>query len=152
MPGQKYPVPKDESDDPTAREALDRMSIGYLQHGLNRHPDKGCRRAFHETVWGAEVDGIQAWASAPIKKMLGLCSVTAETVARGIITVRALESIIGSWGSAILLRRRFLSLIDISCDAMRGRHLDDILLLSPQVKNELTTLVILAPFIRADLR
>ncbi len=64
----------------------------------------------------------------------------------------AAASLVGSWVSAILRRRRCLCLVEVSYEAMRGRALDDVLRISAALRTELFVIANLAPFCQADIR
>ena len=61
-------------------------------------------------------------------------------------------SLVGSWISAMLCRRRTLCLLETVYEALRGRELDDVLRLSGKLRSELLSLVIMAPLLQANLR
>ena len=70
----------------------------------------------------------------------------------GLATAQLLESLVGSWISIFMQRRRALSTLDVVYDALRGRAPTYILQLSPMLKAELISWVILCPLCVADLR
>ena len=76
-----------------------------------------------------------------------LAGITAEVASLGYSSVELLMSLVGSWISAMLCRRRTLCLLEVVYEALRGRELDDVLRLSSKLRSELLSLVIMAPLL-----
>ena len=63
-----------------------------------------------------------------------------------------LHILFGSWVSVLLFRRRLPCLLDLIFDAVRGKHDEDIVQLSPSLRLGLISLVLLAPLAVSNLR
>ena len=88
------------------------MGLAYEAVGLRRHPKKMVRRAFHSTLWGAEVDGVGGTARAPVPRAMAFGALCAEVAALGLATPALLSCLAGSLVAVMLFRRRMLSLLD----------------------------------------
>ena len=103
-------------------------------------------------AWGVHLDGRAGTVNSPFGRILFLAGVTAEVAALGYASVELLMSLVGSWISAMLSRRRTLCLLESVYEALRGRELSDVLRLSGRLRAELFSLVLIAPLLQADLR
>lgn len=98
------------------------------------------------------MNGKLGTVNSPFGRVLFLAGITAEVASLGYSSVELLMSLVGSWISAMLCRRRTLCLLETVYEALRGRELDDVLRLSGKLRSELLSLVILAPLLQANLR
>ena len=78
--------------------------------------------------------------------------ITARVVCLGLCTRELLQSLVGSWTSIFLLRRRTLSLMQICFEALVHTEDGDVIRLSPALGDELWSWVIAGPLCVADLR
>ena len=131
---------------------LRRLRSGYVRHGLTWHEQKAVWRRCSVVAWGVASDGKRGAVNVPFGRVLFLAGITAEVAALGYASVELLMSLVGSWMSAMLCRRRSLCLLELIYEAMRGREMEDVLRLSGRLRMELLSLVIMASFLRTDLR
>eukprot|EP00971_Amphidinium_carterae_P235292 4669063-Amphidinium_carterae.1 len=118
------------------------MSFG-LQH----------REAVESTVkWGVHIDGNTGVIRTPVEKLVYLAHVTTTVIKLGVCTVLLLQSLVGSWVSVLLQRRRMLCLLDLTYECLRSRHESDVIRLSRAVKLEMLSLVLLSPLAATELR
>ena len=102
--------------------------------------------ATSRSAWGgAELDGRKGLIRALVARVKALCLVTYQIAGLGFATPGLLHIISGSWVSVLLFRRRLLCLLDLIVEAVRGKHDEDIVQLSPSLRLELISLVLLAP-------
>ena len=151
--GRLRPV-SNQSAVASCQQAVKGFHVGYLKHHLTRHEQK--------TVWqkysvvacggGGNINGKVGTANSPFGRILFLPGVTAEVASLGYASVELVMSLIGSWISAMLCRRRTLCLLETVHEALRGRAFDEVLRLSDRLRSELLSLVIVAPLLQADLR
>ena len=92
------------------------------------------KKPFGENIrllFGGElINGKLGTVNSPFGRVLFLAGITAEVASLGYSSVELLMSLVGSWISAMLCRRRTLCLLETVYEALRGRELDDVLRLS----------------------
>ena len=116
---------------------------------MSRKPSGG------STLWshgGVNLNGKVGTVNSPFGRVPFLAGISAEVASLGYASVELLMSLVGSWISAMLCRRRTLCLLETVYEALRGRELDDVLRLSGKLRSELLSLVIVAPLLQANLR
>ena len=69
-----------------------------------------------------------------------LVLITVRVLQLGLATRALLESLLGSWVAIFMLRRRLLSLVELTFKAVRGGTPQTIIRLSPELKSELSRL------------
>ena len=131
---------------------LDQLVETYQSAGSAAHPEKHFYRSLQEVAWGVEVDGRAGRTSAPTRKVLAPASVTVQVLLCGATSAHALESLVASWVAVLLARRRALCLLEVSFDVLRGKEPGDVLLVSERLRDELLSLVRLAPMFYTNLR
>ena len=89
----------------------------------------------------------EAYASPALDPGLDHCPGAAPWTCHSI-----LAGVLGSWVSVFLLRRRLLSLLDVSFRAARFGEPQSVIRISPALASELTSFVLLRPFSVLDLR
>jgi hypothetical protein len=136
----------------TACQDSVRRLHAYVKHRLTRHDQKAIWRKYSVVAWGVSVNGKLGTVNSPFGRILFLAGITAEVASLGYSSVELLMSLVGSWISAMLCRRRTLCLLELVYEALRGRELDDVLRLSGRLRSELLSLVLLAPLLQANLR
>ena len=78
--------------------------------------------------------------------------VTTRVARLRLCTRPLLESLVGSWTSVFLLRRRCLCFFQVVFSALRSSSGDEVIRLSADIIDELWTFVLVAPLCVADLR
>ena len=137
---------------PQAPDRFKDLLAAYSDVNLTAHPGKLEQQATQSTKWGVHIDGATGYVRTPPERALFLASLTAEVVKLGLSTAALLESLVGSWVALFMQRRRCLCLLDLVYDALRGRDPTDVLQLSPLLREELMTLVVVAPVALTELR
>ena len=133
-------------------ERLDAAHACYASVGLLAHPEKGYRDADEATFWGVKLNGKSGLLRPSPSRLGPLTLITARVASLGICTKALLQSLVGSWTSVFLLRRRALSLLQICFEALTRTEDDDIIRLSPGLRDEMWSWVLLGPVCVADLR
>jgi len=118
------------------------MEKAYAERNLVRNDSKCVRLAATHTLWGAHLDGVIGRVSAPPFRIIALTMVTLEIAWFGFASVGLLDLVAGTWNSILLYRRRMLCLLDLVYDAVRSRHLDEVLRLSQALRFELFSLAV----------
>ena len=99
---------------------------------------------------GVAVDGKRGRVNVPGGCILFLAGLTVEFAALGYATLELLMSLVGSWISAMLCRRRSLCQLELIYESLRGRQMDDVLRMAGRLRMELLSLVIMAPFFQTS--
>ena len=149
--GRRLPLPN-QPIVASCQQAIRQLHDGYTKHRLTRHEQKAVWRKYSVVAWGVSINGKLGTVNSPFGRLLFLAGITGEVAALGYASVELLMSLVGSWISAMLCRRRTLCLLEAVYEAFRGRELDDVLRLSGKLRAELLSLVILAPLMQANLR
>ena len=148
-----YPVPlPDVSPESVAPSRFEAMNVKYREVGLLAHEKKAVRRAHKATFWGGLFDGVTGLVRAPLVRAIPLTMLTVAVVELGYATVALLQVLSGSWISIYIFRRRLFCMLDLVFAATRGRLQGDVIQMSPQLKEELLFLAILAPLAVTDMR
>ena len=139
-------------EDTVGKARLDSAYAAYNQAKLLANRAKGCCNELKASLWGIELDGLKGLVRPAPARLGPLLVVTSRVVALGLVTRPLLESLLGSWVSILLVRRRLLSLLHLTYAALRGTSGDAVIRMSPGLRDELLSLVCLGPFAVADLR
>ncbi|CAE7501398.1 unnamed protein product [Symbiodinium sp. CCMP2592] len=133
-------------------ERLDSAHASYQASGLLAHPEKGSRDAAEATFWGVKLDGDGGLLRPSPVRLGKLMLITTRVACLGVCTRGLLQSLVGSWTSVFLLRRRTLSLLQICFEALSHTEDDDVIRLSAGLRDELWSWVLAGPLCVADLR
>ncbi|CAE7226763.1 unnamed protein product [Symbiodinium sp. CCMP2592] len=131
---------------------LDSVHAAYVEARLEANPKKGVRDAAVATFWGAKLSGDDGLLRPSPSRVWPVAFVTARVAALGLVSRSLLESLVGSWTSIFLVRRRALCLIDVAFQALRATVPGDVIRLSAALSDELWSWVIVAPLCVANLR
>lgn len=131
---------------------LDLAHSAYSAVGLLAHPEKGHRNASEATFWGVKLDGVTGLLRPSPARVGPLMLVTTRVACLGLCTHSLLRSLVGSWTSIFLLRRRTLALMQICFEALTHTEEDDVIRLSSGLRDELWSWVLVSPLCVADLR
>ncbi|CAE7938851.1 unnamed protein product, partial [Symbiodinium necroappetens] len=104
------------------------------------------------SFWGVDCCGVSGLIRANPARYWPLVLITVRVLQLGLATRSLLESLLGSWVSVFMLRRRMLSLVELCFAAVRGGTAQSILRLSPELKAELASFVCLGHLAVVDLR
>eukprot|EP00438_Fugacium_kawagutii_P014015 Skav204090 [mRNA] locus=scaffold3129:371114:378324:+ [translate_table: standard] len=124
----------------------------YIHEGLTPHPDKTFEAEEKCEFWGSSVDGVAGTVRAAPRRLVPLMLATSKTIRLGVASVGLLQTLAGSWISVLQYRRRMLCLLDLIYEVQQGRQQEDIVQLSPKLRDEMWVLVALAPLAVTDLR
>ncbi|CAE7512666.1 unnamed protein product [Symbiodinium sp. KB8] len=97
------------------------------------------------SFWGITVHGESGWVRPNPERLWPLMLITSRVVQLGLTTAQLLESLVGSWLSVFLLRRRLLASMVHVFSAVRGLGPNDIIRLSPELAAELSSFMLLGP-------
>jgi hypothetical protein len=149
--GERLPAaaPPDPS---RAAQAFAAMRETYPCVHLAAHQGKAASRSFLQVRWGAYIDGVRGWVSAPPAKTLALSLLTLRVVLVGFCHVALLWMLEGSWTYVLMYRRRALCLLFEVYKASSGRDPGEVVWLSPALRSELFSLATLAPWLGTDMR
>ncbi|CAE7600178.1 unnamed protein product, partial [Symbiodinium necroappetens] len=131
---------------------LDSALAGYDAAHLRYSEKKTFRDRLQASFWGVDCCGRSGLVRANPARYWPLVLITVRVLQLGLATRALLESLIGSWVSVFMLRRRLLCLVDLSFQALRGGTPQTILRLSPELKGELASFVCLGHLAVVDLR
>ena len=131
---------------------LDAALAGYDAAHLRYSEKKTFRDRLQASFWGVDCCGRSGLVRANPARYWPLVLITVRVLQLGLATRALLESLIGSWVSVFMLRRRLLCLVDLCFQAVRGGTAQTILRLSPELKGELASFVCLGHLAIVDLR
>ncbi|CAE7158682.1 unnamed protein product, partial [Symbiodinium necroappetens] len=131
---------------------LDAALSAYDAAPLAVSPDKVFHDCDRASFWGITVHGRSGWVRPNPDRLWALVLVTSRIVQLGLCTAQLLESVVGSWLSIFLLRRRLLAAMDHVFAAARGLAPNAIIRLSPELSAELCSFVLLGPLAAVCLR
>ena len=129
-----------------------RVHCAYREADLPRHPDKSVSQARKAEFWGGSFDGVEGTVRPNHKRTIPLSSLLLRTVEVGFATPELLEIYAGSLISAFQLRRRLLSVLDRVYAEPRGLQPKAIFRMSPCLRSELLTSIVLLPQAVMDFR
>ncbi|CAE7286931.1 unnamed protein product [Symbiodinium microadriaticum] len=104
------------------------------------------------SFWGVDCCGISGLVRPNPSRFWPLVLITIRVIQLGLATRSLLESLVGSWVSVFMVRRRLLSLVNLCFQAIREGPSQAILRLSPELKAELAAFVCLGHLAVLDLR
>ena len=137
----------------TADGRMEPVKKAYNEVGLPINAAKEFRNSACASFWGVEIDGDAGLMRANSHRVWPLILITLRTCILGLATVGLLESLSGSWISVLMLRRRLLSLMsEIFLATSSGLTAGAVVRLSDSLKDELLTLVLLAPYAVVNFR
>ena len=140
---------------PGSSEASQRLGAalsGYDAAQLRYSEKKTFRDKTQASFWGIDCCGRAGLVRANPCRYWPLVLITVRVLQLGLATRALLESLLGSWVSVFMLRRRLLCLVELTFRAVRGGSPQTILRLSPELKCELASFVCLGHLAVVDLR
>ena len=137
----------------TAAKRLKLIMKQYDKVGLPTNEKKSFDDAVLGSFWGVSLDGSKGTLRPNQQRLWPLVLVTLRVICLGVVTVALLRSIIGSFISVLMVRRRFLSGMNLCFDAVSASSSDDeVLRLSGDLKDELFVLICLGSIAVVNLR
>ena len=134
-------------------ERMGPIKMAYERVGLPINESKEFRNSSCASFWGVEIDGDAGLMRSNSHRVWPLILITLRTCMLGLATIGLLESLSGSWISVLMLRRRLLSLMSEVFSATGcGLEQGAVIRLSDTLKDELLSLVVLAPLAVVNLR
>ena len=137
---------------PASSRRLDAALAGYAVAPLNYSEKKTFRAVTKAIFWGSDCCGETGIVRAAPSKFWPLVLLTMRVLQLGLTTRGLLESLLGSWVAVFLLRRRLLSLIDVTFRAVQVGTSRTIIRLSPELAAELASFVSLGFLAVVELR
>ena len=134
------------------RRRLDAALDAYRRAPLKVSEDKVFSDSTKASFWGITVHGESGWVRPNPERLWPLMLITSRVVQLGLATAQLLESLVGSWLSVFLLRRRLLASMVHVFSAVRGLGPNDIIRLSPELAAELSSFMLLGPLAGVCLR
>ena len=107
--------------------------------------------AAEASFWGVKLSSDTGLMRANPPRLWPLVMITTRVAQLGLCSRPLLESLVGSWTSVVLLRRRCLCLFQVVFAALRASAGDEVIRLSSALIDELWTFVLVAPLCVADL-
>ena len=128
-----------------ALAAYDRASLRYSA-------EKTFEDKTQASFWGVDCCGTSGLVRPNPSRYWPLVLITTRVIQLGLATRALLESLVGSWVSVFMVRRRLLSLVNLCFQAVREGPAQAILRLGPELKAELASFVCLGHLAVLDLR
>ncbi|CAE7334124.1 unnamed protein product [Symbiodinium microadriaticum] len=133
-------------------QRLRRATDAYDRANLRFSPKKTFEDQSRASFWGVDCCGTAGLVRANPSRYWALVLITTRVMQLGLATRSLLESLLGSWVSVFILRRRLLCLADLCFQAVRHGEPQTVLRLSPELLAELATFVLLGHTAVLDLR
>ena len=135
-----------------AEQVVRDVRQAYEKVQLPRHEGKSVYAAEEGSFWGVQLNGSEGYLRPNLSRAIPLASIIRQVVSLGYATVSLLELLAGSLVSIFQLRRRFMSVLQEVYGAQRGRDRASIVLLSPELKDELLVCIPLIALTQVDMR
>ncbi|CAE7636023.1 unnamed protein product [Symbiodinium sp. CCMP2456] len=131
------------------RAALEAYDLAHLRYS----PEKTFEDKTQASFWGVDCCGVSGLVRPNYpSRFWPLVLITTRVIQLGLATRSLLESLVGSWVSVFMVRRRLLSLVNLCFQVLREGSPQAILRLSPELKAELASFVCLGHLAVVDLR
>ena len=130
------------------RSALSAYDAAKLRYSAKKTFEEATQASF----WGVDCCGVSGLVRPNPARYWPLVLITARVLQLGLATRALLESLLGSWVSVFMVRRRLLCLADLCFQAVRHGTPQTILRLSPELSSELAGFILLGHFAVLDLR
>ena len=140
-------------DSSEASKRLGPIKAAYERVGLPVNEKKEFVDATQGSFWGCEIDGVKGIMRPNSVRLWPVLMITVRVVVLGLTTVGLLESLLGSWISIFMYRRRLLSLMSLCFEVVsRGFSKGHVVRLSDELRDELMTMVVCGPLSYVNLR
>lgn len=128
---------EDEKKSSICNQIMTEVHKEYQKVGLPRHSGKSVQGSLEGSFWGVQLNGKQSYIRPNLSRAIPLVHLIGEILHLKHATVALLEIISGSLVSIFQLRRRFLSAMVEIYGAQRNRNKNDVIRLSPELRDEL---------------
>ena len=136
----------------TSSRRLSSALAAYDSAQLRYSAKKTFSDATQASFWGIDCCGSSGLVRPNPARYWPLVLITSRVLQLGLATRALLESLLGSWVSVLMVRRRMLCLADLCFKAVRYGTPQTVLRLSPELASELAGFVLLGHFAVMDLR
>lgn len=137
----------------SASKRLAPIKAAYQKVGLPVNEKKEFVDAEKGSFWGCEIDGIKGILRPNSARLWPVIMITVRIVVLGLTTIGLLESLLGSWVSIFMYRRRLLSLMSLSFEVVSaGLQKGHVVRLSDELRDELMSMVVCGPLSYVNLR
>lgn len=134
-------------------ERMKRAEAAYNRAGLPTNPKKAFHKQTSASFWGISVDALKGTMRPNPQRLWPLELITWRVIALGVVTISLLESLIGSWVSVFMQRRRMLSVLDLAFKAIHsGAAPEHVLRMAPGLKDELVLCCVMGTMTVCNLR
>ena len=124
----------------------------YVAASLPHNPKKGFVDELHSRFWGIEIDGLKGTLRSSSLRLWPTCLITMRVCSLGLATVGLLEALAGSWVALLSIRRRLFSVMEIVFEPLGIDDQKAVIRLSPELKDELISFVVIATLAVVNLR
>ena len=139
-----------ESTEGKKRTANARMA--YEKFNLPHNPKKGFVNEPFSRFWGIELDGLKGTLRASSLRMWPTAIITLRVCSLGLATIGLLEALAGTWVSLLGVKRRLFSAMEIVFEPLGIPDQKAVVRLSPEIKSELISFILLGPLAVVNLR
>ena len=146
------PVYREHPGSSTSSRRLSSALAAYDSAQLRYSAKKTFSDATQASFWGIDCCGSSGLVRPNPARYWPLVLITSRVLQLGLATRALLESLLGSWVSVLMVRRRMLCLADLCFKAVRYGTPQTVLRLSPELASELAGFVLLGHFAVMDLR
>ena len=136
-----------------ADDRMEKILGAYHAVGLEANPKKEFRNTPFAKFWGVEVDGIKGLVRPSSSRLWPIVMITIRICRLGLCTAGLMEAIAGTWVSIFCLRRRLMSLIELTFKLVAAAEKPStVYRLSPELIDELWTIAVLGQLACINLR
>lgn len=139
-----------QSTEGMKRTANARMA--YEKFNLPHNPKKGFVNEPFSRFWGIELDGLKGTLRASSLRMWPTAIITLRVCSLGLATIGLLEALAGTWVSLLGVKRRLFSAMEIVFEPLGIPDQKAVVRLSPEIKSELISFILLGPLAVVNLR
>ena len=145
-------VPSSSPGPTKASKQADKIVDVYQKVHLLPHEEKATRDQVISEFWGVHLDGSRGQLRGSLKRSVPLAHIAMDVARLGYCSVDLMQTLIGSFISLLLFRRRLLAILNALFQTVRGREPHDIVRLSGEARSELLLLALLLPVACTNLR
>ena len=128
-----------------ARKAYDKFNLPH-------NPKKGFVNEPFSRFWGIELDGLKGTLRASSLRLWPTALITLRVCSLGLATVGLLEALAGTWVFLLGIKRRLFSAMEIIFEPLGIPDQKAVVRLSPDIKSELISFILLGPLAVVNLR
>jgi len=133
-------------------EIAERSEAAYPEAGVSRKLAKSRRAKLTASFWGCTLEGERAWVMPKVELWVAAVELSRQVLEIGVATPGVWLGIVGLWTHCFLFRRCLFSLMNAVYQEADGLQPSQVFRISRPAREELWTMVALAPWVFTNLR